>query len=523
MVPRLAGGGMINGGSGTKDDIPAMLTGGEFVVNKKSVQKYGSEFLHAINSGKLGGYAKGGKVDEIPNQNGAGGFFASGLYDTGSIVGKENLLGFATQSYTSGARDVIASGNGAAYVNLEPESGRLTQFGRANDRMSQVTQSVKEQSFGLYVNQIEQEIDYQRQLKEYEEKKKAEKKALRNQLITMAITAAAGPILNAAQSGFQAGFSSLGSEAGFGAKLWEGIKGIGVGGEVGGVNVGGLSNLFTGVGKGLTGNFSEASNYFKLSQIGNIDQLSQAYAKGNPNFTGFLDKAGFEYAPRASIINESGIGINGGGGGAGIFGNAFNKIKGLFSFTSGQNEDIDENEFLSTGRDIYDGGLLPEWNPRTNSFGGDYGSVVDFTQEELDAFKADNIRRATGGIIPSTSGIDTVPAMLSGGEFIMNRAASQNIGAGNLQSLNAGASSLPTEEKTEELNDRLIAKLDELIEASGSGGSITINVEAATGKSFEQTSGDDNERRVQMARLIKDMVLKVIQDEKRLGGVLRRG
>jgi hypothetical protein len=28
---------------------------------------------------------------------------------------------------------------------------------------------------------------------------------------------------------------------------------------------------------------------------------------------------------------------------------------------------------------------------------------------------------------------------------------------------------------------------------------------------------------VQMARLIKDMVLKIIQDEKRLGGALRRG
>jgi hypothetical protein len=132
-------------------------------------------------------------------------------------------------------------------------------------------------------------------------------------------------------------------------------------------------------------------------------------------------------------------------------------------------------------------------------------------------------RRATGGSIPTTTGIDTVPTMLSGGEFIMNRAASQNIGAGNLQSLNAGASSLPTEEKTEELNDKLIAKLDELIEATSGSGDITINVEASTGKTSEEGGSSENEKRVQMARLIKDMVLKVIQDEKRLGGALRRG
>ena len=106
----------------------------------------------------------------------------------------------------------------------------------------------------------------------------------------------------------------------------------------------------------------------------------------------------------------------------------------------------------------------------------------------------------------------------------MNRSAAQNIGAGNLQALNAGASSLVTEETSQELNDRIIAKLDELIEATGSGaGNITINVDAATGAATQATEGNTGEDRQQLARQIKDVVLKVIQDEKRIGGQLRRG
>jgi TP901 family phage tail tape measure protein len=536
LVPNMASGGMINGGSGSKDDIPAMLMGGEYVLKKTAVQKYGSDFLDALNNGRLGGYAKGGEVDKLPNQTGAGGFFVPGLNGYGSIVGKENLLGFATQSYTSGAGDIVRSGDNFASVNLETESLRLSRFGRTNDRMFQATQSAKEEAFGLYGQQLQQEQDYKKQLEEYEKQKKAqrkaEKKALRNQLIMMAVSAFAGPVLGAAGAGFKAAFGAAGGMQNFLPAAGAGLKGIFTGGSVGGVNVGGLGNLFKGVGQGLTGNFSGAGNSFKLSQISNMDQLSQSYAKGNPNFTGFLDKAGFEYAPRASVINES-IGTNGGLGGGGAFGWLQN-IGKMFGGGSGG-----ENDFITTGEDIkdpslwmrggpstaYDEGLLPPLNWKEDSSGINFNSIpLEQDTGKRAVLNAGNGKRyAVGGQIPNTAGVDTVPAMLSGGEFIMNRAASQNIGAGNLQSLNAGASSLPTEEKTEELNDKLIAKLDELIEATSGGGDITINVEASTGKTSEEGASSENEKKVQMARLIKDMVVKIIQDEKRLGGVLRRG
>jgi len=128
---------------------------------------------------------------------------------------------------------------------------------------------------------------------------------------------------------------------------------------------------------------------------------------------------------------------------------------------------------------------------------------------------------AIGGMIPSTSGIDTVPAMLSGGEFVMNRSAVQSIGAPNLQSMNSGGTSITSEETSKELNEKLLAKLDELIGASSSTGNITINVDSS-GKSTENTSGGSSEGSQNLARQIRAAVLQVINEEKRIGGTLRR-
>ena len=58
-----ATGGYIRGpGTGTSDSIPARLSNGEFVVREAMVRKYGVGFLHAINRGRLAGFANGGLV-----------------------------------------------------------------------------------------------------------------------------------------------------------------------------------------------------------------------------------------------------------------------------------------------------------------------------------------------------------------------------------------------------------------------------------------------------------------------------
>lgn len=53
-----AGGGMVYGGSGMRDDVPAMLSNGAFVIKKSSVNKYGKNMLDSLNYGS--GFAGGG-------------------------------------------------------------------------------------------------------------------------------------------------------------------------------------------------------------------------------------------------------------------------------------------------------------------------------------------------------------------------------------------------------------------------------------------------------------------------------
>ena len=76
-----------------------------------------------------------------------GGFFTPGTFGQGAITGKSNLLSFATQSFTGGAFDRIGGGGGLGFASLEPQSGRLTSFGRANSPMFQREQESKRAAF----------------------------------------------------------------------------------------------------------------------------------------------------------------------------------------------------------------------------------------------------------------------------------------------------------------------------------------------------------------------------------------
>jgi TP901 family phage tail tape measure protein len=58
-VPGYNRGGIVTGGSGYKDDVPAMMNGGEFVIKKSAAQKIGYSALNAINGGAPG-YSMGG-------------------------------------------------------------------------------------------------------------------------------------------------------------------------------------------------------------------------------------------------------------------------------------------------------------------------------------------------------------------------------------------------------------------------------------------------------------------------------
>lgn len=424
-----ANGGVITGGSGTKDDIPALLTGGEFVVKKSAVQKYGPSLLHAINNESLGKYARGGVAQKGPRTN----FYMPGIYGQGEIVGMNNLLGYASQGYTNPSKDKIRKN----FINISPESVALTNKARmSREGLIGLNRDAKKSAFSLFVQEM-------RSIQEAKKAAKKQKTALYRQLGMMALmavgTAGAAGAFNAASM----------TSGGIGAKTMAGFKGTwgGFGGY------GGLRNIFSG--------------------------------------TGF--KFGF---PKGIIQQESSL-------------SAFNQIASSSNISSirgvlgvGPQEDVPLNS-----SPIQEHGVLPRLN---------------FNHSHLDKLNPFDIQEfATGGNLKKTSGIDTIPTMLSGGEFIMNRAATQAIGSGNLAALNAGASSMVTEETSEKLNEKLLAKLDELIEKMTGGTNIEINIDGS-GRTSQTSSGGNNQGAQQLARQIKDVVIKVLEDQKRLGGSLRR-
>src|SRR6056300_175578 len=139
-------GGRVNGGSGSRDDVPAMLMGGEYVMNKQAVQRYGTGFMEALNSGSLRGYARGGQVRDEEGM-----FTTPGMNGAGAIVGGANLMSFATQTPVALGRDTITS-SGAF---LAAESGRMTMFGRRNNPQFQKVQEAKRQAFDLAIKERE--------------------------------------------------------------------------------------------------------------------------------------------------------------------------------------------------------------------------------------------------------------------------------------------------------------------------------------------------------------------------------
>jgi len=81
-------GGRVSGpGTGTSDDIPAMLSNGEFVMRQAAVQKFGPSFMEAVNAGKMPkGLSVGGSVrDRIKER-------VTGIRPSGDLI--ENIVGY---------------------------------------------------------------------------------------------------------------------------------------------------------------------------------------------------------------------------------------------------------------------------------------------------------------------------------------------------------------------------------------------------------------------------------------------
>lgn len=160
----LNSGGMVRGGSGVRDDVPALLTGGEYVIRKSAVQRYGTGMLNRINQGQMPAFAKGGAVDMN--------------------------IGAPRAAEREAYQDSNKYGTVTRYKTTKGEVGinsKLTGFARANDR--KILEFFRDQE-----NQFRQDIRTKEQEEARAEAKKQAKKAQKNALIG-AIAGIAGGVL----------------------------------------------------------------------------------------------------------------------------------------------------------------------------------------------------------------------------------------------------------------------------------------------------------------------------------------
>ena len=509
-----ASGGSIKGGSGTKDDVPAMLMGGEYVINKKAVSKYGKDFFDKLNSGKLKGFANGGMIgfeeanakdlainptkytpfgqtrmgglsfDESGNaigidnyklaegadesktaydiktaqtdfysrnaQNGQGGFFTPGAYGTGAIMGQKNLLDFATQQTAGTQFDKLSYRNGMASVDLAGGSANLTLAGIRNQENLKNTTYLESKEKGLDL--YFQGIDATKQKYRAEEEARKEAERIKKEFEAQKKAQKKAFLVSIGSTLAMAGVSALGSSMSSGMKAAQQAYALGQGPKPG--FMGGAFSGATINGEtfgGLKNAFSFNSNAFRS----------------------------------ADLIGMNTDGVNSA--------KIWNSKLGTYSKLS-----TDQYNSLAPNGVSWSSGMVGRPNPYQYSWN----------------------RRAAGGFVSGTGTGDNVPTMLNGGEFVMSKQAAERIGQNNLQKMNSG---MQDASGSDETLSRLEAKFEEIIDKVTGVGTININVNSEKGGSKNETESgqSDDSRNKELARKIKEVVLSVLRDEKRLGGLLR--
>jgi uncharacterized protein len=361
--------------------------------------------------------------------------------------------------------------------------------GRENSPIFERTQQAKEEAFQVYLQSLKVDEDYKNQLKQMEEAEKARKK----QLVTSIAMAVASSALSVGGKAFGAGFQNaagaakaLNPDIGFGGQMWAGLKGgIGFGGTTG---EGGLGNLFS-------GNFSSAFTDF--SKMG--PTKPQYQFDDNKQYRG-VTVGGATYLPRDRF---SGGVLNIGG---------------------------PSRPTNYPTNNIFGGNLFPRKNQTISSVPISAAQLRAADQAQADLYGSPYMRpyknAANGGPILGGSGVrDDVPAMLTGGEFVLNNRATQKLGMSNLQRLNSGdtSSQQSSSESSSDLTQALMSKLDELINATQktSKDNVVVNVSGMDSKG-EKNDGTYSTNEKELQKKIKSAVLEVINQEKRLGGSLNK-
>jgi TP901 family phage tail tape measure protein len=133
------------------------------------------------------------------------------------------------------------------------------------------------------------------------------------------------------------------------------------------------------------------------------------------------------------------------------------------------------------------------------------------------------MRFASGGYLPYGNRLnDTIPALLSGGEYIVNSRAVRKYGVGGMNRINSGIARFEDGGMVGDAANQNNTPGN--VESSNTNNvsiNITVNANGSEGSS-EQTNSTDKQQsdNANLGRRIKEAVLQVIVDEQRSGGLL---
>ena len=189
-------------------------------------------------------------------------------------------------------------------------------------------------------------------------------------------------------------------------------------------------------------------------------------------------------------------------------------------------------EYLSTDEPLARPGLVPA-NPSrmfdpTGRMFDPTGRINNVTPYEFRKNRKAPVKDKYGNvIIPYQRGgsIDNIPAMLTGGEFVVNAGAVKRYGSNTLQHMNRGG--MIGNQKFVPGNQNASAKSNGEAGTSNTNNTVSISVNMGANGSpsiSEDASGstqDSAKGARDLGRKIRDAVRSVIDEEKRVGGSLR--
>ena len=205
-----------------------------------------------------------------------------------------------------------------------------------------------------------------------------------------------------------------------------------------------------------------------------------------------------------------------------VKGQALNSLKTASEFARGVSPDKLTGTFSKFSGGSQLGTILSEQgiNAATKTAGS--GFLSNMFKTGISTTSANTGRRKqTGGLIAFNSGgfvpygsrlSDTIPALLTGGEYVMNNTAVKKYGLGTMSSMNAGAYQEGGSTATSSNN------------TNNNATNIAINIDKS-GKSVYGADSSSYEKQdiilsKQMAKQINGLVLRSMSNEKRYGGEL---